>query len=572
MALGLEDGVVAHRSGTAHRTMDSDRALPGRWRRLSLTAGSGVLLALTFPPVGWAWLTPVAAAGLTWACRGQRVREGALAGLAYGLGFFLALLQWVRVIGVDAWLALSLVEASFLAALGAALALVTRLRWWPVWAAALWVGQELLRGSVPLGGFPWGRLAFALDDTPMAALASLGGASFVTFVAALVGNVLLWTLLARGRRLVPRIAALVAATSLAFGGLLVPTPTTGDGTATVAVVQGNVPGRGMDFLGNARTVTRNHLEATEQLMRDVAAGQVPQPDFVVWPENSTDLDPFFDRVTRDVVERAVATAGVPVLVGAVLRGPGPTYRRTTGVVWDPETGPGQIYVKQHPVPFGEYVPFRDVLLPLIERLEVVGKDTYAGSEPGFLQIAGYDVGDIICFEVAYDDIVRGVARLNPELLVVQTNNSTYLGTGQPQQQFAMTRLRAIEFGKTILVASPSGISGIIAPDGTVIAKSHESTREVFVERVQLHTTPTLAARVGRAPEWVLTVVGLAALALGWRRRSRQTQPSHTQSGQTGPTQTGPTQTGAVTGDTAATASHLTPDSRIPSTVDGRGRQ
>jgi apolipoprotein N-acyltransferase len=291
-------------------------------------------------------------------------------------------------------------------------------------------------------------------------------------------------------------------------------------------------------------------------MRDVDRGLVPRPDFVVWPENSTDLDPFLDRVTRDVVERAVATAGVPVLVGAVLAGPGPTYRRTTGVVWDPETGPGQIYVKQHPVPFGEYIPFRKFLLPLIDRLEQVGPDTYAGSEPGYLRIAGYDVGDIICFEIAYDEIVQEVARLNPALLVVQTNNSTYLGTGQPQQQFAMTRLRAIEFGKTILVASPSGISGIIAPDGTVVAQSREATRQVFVERVWLRTTPTLAARVGRTPEWVLTFVGLAALALGWRRRS---EPRTTVA------------TGTATGATARTSSQPLPDSQIPSTVDSGGR-
>ncbi len=545
MALGLEDGVVAHRSSAARRMTDG-----ANLSRLALAIGSGVLLALAFPPVGWAWLTPLAAAGLTWACWGQRVRDGALTGLAYGFGFFVVLLQWVRVIGVDGWLALSLLEAAFVAALGAALAIVTRLRWWPVWAAALWVGQELLRGSVPFGGFPWGRLVFALDDTPLARLASVGGASFVTFVAALAGNLLLWALLARGRRLVPRLVAGLAAASLACGGLLVPTPTTGDGSATVAVVQGNVPGRGLDFLGNARTVTRNHLEATEQLMRDVAAGLVPRPDFVIWPENSTDLDPFVDQITREVVERAVATAGVPVLVGAVLHGPGPTYRRTTGVVWDPETGPGQIYVKQHPVPFGEYIPFRKLLLPLIQRLEQVGADTYAGSEPGFLRIAGYDVGDIICFEVAYDGLVQELARLNPELLVVQTNNSTYLGTGQPEQQFAMTRLRAIEFGKTILVASPSGISGVIAPDGTVVARSRKATREVFVERVPLRTAPTLATRLGRVPEWVMTFVGLAALAVAWRRRER---------------------TKAEPPAPAGAGLPLGPADRVPSTVDGGGR-
>ena len=162
------------------------------WIRLLVAAGSGLALALAFPPFSWPWLVPVAAGTLTLACRGLRVRGGLLVGLVFGLAFFLLLLQWSRVIGPDAWLALSVIEAAFVALLGAGLVLVTRLRGWPVWASALWVGVELARSAVPLGGFPWGRLAFALDSTPFAPLASLGGVAFVTFVAALVGNLVLW--------------------------------------------------------------------------------------------------------------------------------------------------------------------------------------------------------------------------------------------------------------------------------------------------------------------------------------------------------------------------------------------
>ena len=526
MALRLEDGVVEQSTTVAAhgRTSRGARgaAVP-LWLRLILSVASGAALALASPPFGWAWITPFAAAVLTLVCLGVRVRTGALLGLAFGVGYFALLLQWVRVIGSDGWVALTLIEAVFMAALGAAVALVTRLRGWPVWVAALWVGVELCRAVVPLGGFPWGRLAYALDTTPMAALASLGGVAFVTFVAALVGNLLLWAISSGGVRLLARGGAVLVAGALAFGGLLVPLPSAGQGTATVAVVQGNVPARGMEFLGRARTVTRNHLVATQQLMRDVAAGKLARPEFVVWPENSTDIDPYNDPLTRDIVERAVRVAGVPVLVGAILNGPGPDYRRTSGVVWDPETGPGEIYVKQHPVPFGEYIPFRQLLLPYIDRLQLVGRDTYAGKEPGRMSIAGHQIAEVICFEIAYDGLVREVATGPAQLLVVQTNNSTYLGTGQPQQQFAITRLRSIEYGKATLVASPSGISGVISPDGTVVAKSEEATRQVFVERVPLRTTPTLAARVGPIPEWVLTIVGVGALVAAvycGRRRPR----------------------------------------------------
>ncbi|MGW0230980.1 apolipoprotein N-acyltransferase [Actinopolymorpha singaporensis] len=516
----LEDG-IASRSQTATSTTAEPDGRATRWLRLLLAVASGVALAAAFPPFGWSWTVPFAVATLTLVCKGTRVRTGALLGLGFGLGFFVLLLQWVRVIGADGWLVLSLVEALFVAVLGAALTLITRLRWWPLWAATLWVGVEFARSSFPLGGFPWGRLAYGLADTPLAALASVGGVPFVTFVVVLAGNLLLWAVVTSGRRLVVRLGAVAVAAALAFCGALVPLPTDGNGTATVAVVQGNVPSRGMEALGRARTVTRNHLAATEDLMREVRAGKVAKPAFVLWPENSTDIDPFHDLPTRTIVDRAVQDAGVPILVGAILDGPGPNYRRTTGVVWDPTTGPGQIYAKQHPVPFGEYIPFRRQLLPYIDRLRLVGRDTYAGKEPGKIRIAGYHPGLVICFEIAYDGIVRQVADgAASQFLTVQTNNATYTGTGQPQQQFAITRLRAVEYGKAVLVASPNGISGYIAPDGHVVAQSKEATRKVFVERVPLRTQPTLAARLGPVPEWVLALAGLAALAVAVDRRRR----------------------------------------------------
>ncbi len=520
MALRLEDGVVERPTIAASRTKRPGPSVT-LLLRVVVSVGAGAGLALAFPPYGWAWIAPFAAALLTLLCTGLGAPSGALVGFAYGLGYFALHLQWVRVIGSDGWLALSTIEAVFMAGLGAAFALVTRLRAWPLWTAALWVGVELARSTFPLGGFPWGRLAYALDDTPMAALASVGGIAFVTFVAALVGNLALWAVLASGRGFLARGGAVLAAAALAFGGLLVPLPSyTSTHTATVAIVQGNVPSRGLEFLGRARSVTRNHLAATEELMRDVRAGKLARPEFVVWPENSTDIDPYHDPLTRNIVERAVQVAGVPVLVGAILNGPGPDYRRTSGVVWDPETGPGEIYVKQHPVPFGEYIPFRKLLLPYIDRLQMVGRDTYAGKEPGFMNIAGHPIAEVICFEIAYDGVVREVARGGSQLLVVQTNNSTYLGTGQPQQQFAITRLRSIEYGKATLVASPSGVSGVIAPDGRVVVQSKEATRQVYVQRVPLRTTPTLAARLGPIPELLLTVAGLGGIALAVRRRRR----------------------------------------------------
>ena len=170
-----------------------------------------------------------------------------------------------------------------------------------------------------------------------------------------------------------------------------------------------------------------------------------------------------DPEAFDLIEGAVDAVGVPVLVGAVLDGPGPDYVSNTGIVWSPETGPGERYVKRHPVPFGEYIPFRDQLSGLIARLDQIPRDFAAGSRPGVLDVGPTRVGDVICFEIAYDGIVRDVVDGGAKVLVVQTNNATYNGTGQPEQQLAMSRLRAIEHGRAVLVAATSGISAVVLP-------------------------------------------------------------------------------------------------------------
>jgi apolipoprotein N-acyltransferase len=292
------------------------------------------------------------------------------------------------------------------------------------------------------------------------------------------------------------------------------------------MVQGNVPGKGLEFLGRARTVTQNHLNATLDLQKQIEAGTQIKPDVVIWPENSTDIDPFKDLETRQDIEQAVKAVGVPILVGAVLEGPGPNERQTTGIVWDPVTGPGQVYAKRHPVPFGEYIPFRDQLLPYIKRLDMVGRQTAPGKVPGVLPIRGVTFGDVICFEVAYDGVVADVLKGGAQVLVVQTNNATYTDTGQPDQQFAITRMRAIETGRTVLIASTSGISGVIKPDGTVEHKSKQGVSDVYVASVPIRDSQTLATTLGGWPQWILTGLGIigAGLALLARRDRKDPDP------------------------------------------------
>jgi apolipoprotein N-acyltransferase len=489
--------------------------------RVLLAIAAGGVLGLAYEPYDLPWLLLVAVPALLFALRGTSMRAGALVGAAFGITWYAVLVPWLSVIGGDAAIALAVLEGLFYGVFGALAGPVMRIRGWQVWVPALWVATEYATASVPFGGFPWGRLAWAVAGSEPGHFAAWLGIPGLSFLLALLGT-LVYAAVRPGagsllRRVVPA-AFVVVVLGVAFA---VPTPDTDGGRdVTVAMVQGNVPGKGMDFLGEARTVTRNHLAATEQLAADVAAGRQPKPDLVIWPENSTDIDPFQDAETRSDIEAAVAAVNVPVLVGAVLDGPGPNERQTTGVVWDPRTGPGQIYAKRHPVPFGEYIPFRDQLLPYIKRLEQVGRQTAPGTAPGVLPIGGVTYGDVICFEIAYDDVVADVMEGGAQILVVQTNNATYTGTGQPDQQFAITRLRAIETGRTVLVASTNGISGVIHPDGRIEHKSAQGVRDVYVTKVPVRDGTTLATKLGPWPQWILTALGLAGVVLALVRRRR----------------------------------------------------
>ncbi|GAA5018616.1 hypothetical protein GCM10025734_70650 [Kitasatospora paranensis] len=280
MALPVEqEQPVADEEATAAPTR------PGRLARIraglprtALAALCGLLSAAAFPPYDLWPLSIVGVAALSLLTRGRTLRQGAWTGFAYGLPFFLGLLSWLRVVGWDATVGLSVIEALFLAALGAALAAVSRLRTWPLWAACLWVTQEWARDRLPLGGFPWGRLAFANTASPFTPLAALGGAPLVTFAVALSGTLLAWAVLRlRGPRRAPRAAALACLGAIAslLAGLVVPVPTKGADTLKVALIQGNVAHPGMDFLGRPMQVLDNHATETEKLAADIAAGRAP---------------------------------------------------------------------------------------------------------------------------------------------------------------------------------------------------------------------------------------------------------------------------------------------------------
>lgn len=496
--------------------------------RLLLAVAGGLALMCAFPPIAWGWMAVPAVALVTLSLAGSRAGAGAVLGLVAGLAFFLPLLPWLTIVGTDAWIALSILCAAWFALMGVGIALASRLPAAPVWIACLWVWQESLRGAVPFGGFPWGRIAFAQADTAFGHLAPWVGLAGTTFSVALMGSALAWV--AIERRLPGRGRWLLVAAATGVVAMLLPVATLpASGTAVVAAIQGGTPQTGMGAFDVRRAVLDGHVRETLALAAEVEAGAAPQPAFVLWPENASDIDPLTDPAAAMAITAAARAIDAPILVGAVIEADDPRYVWNAGIVWEPGDGAGERYVKTHPVPFGEYIPFREELAGFTDRFDRIPRDFAAGTTPGHLRVGGVAVGDVICFEIAYDDVMHTLMQ-EPDatqLITVQTNNATYNGTAQPAQQLAITRMRALETGRTVLVAATSGISARIGPDGGVVSSIGELETGAIDDPIALVRAQPLSAAIGAWVLWGLAVAGFIAACVGGirGRRARSKAPT-----------------------------------------------
>ncbi|ATL25850.1 apolipoprotein N-acyltransferase [Streptomyces formicae] len=503
---------------------------------------SGVLLYASFPPRTLWWLSLPAFAVFAWSLRGRTWKAGLGLGYLFGLGFLLPLLVWTGVeVGPAPWLALAAIEALFVALVGAGIAVVSRLPGFPLWAAALWIAGEAARARVPFNGFPWGKVAFGQADGVFLPLAALGGTPVLGFAVVLCGfglyEIVRRVLDARDAdgvldvRRVRRGATAAAVLSVlvplagAFAARPLVSDEAEDGTATVAAVQGNVPRAGLNFNAQRRAVLDHHVRETERLAAEVRAGKVKRPDFVLWPENSSDIDPFTNPDARAEIDRAVKAVGVPLSVGGVVETEdGKLFNEQ--ILWDPEKGPTSTYDKRQIQPFGEYIPLRSFIGLLSSDIGKVRQDFSRGSEPGVFTMAGTKVGIATCYEAAFDWAVRDTVTHGAQLISVPSNNATFDRSEMTYQQLAMSRIRAVEHSRAVAVPVTSGVSAVIMPDGDVVAKTKWFTADTLVEDVPLRSSQTPATELGVLPEGILVLI--AAGGLGWAvtsaaraKRSRQ---------------------------------------------------
>jgi apolipoprotein N-acyltransferase len=507
------------------------QAVAQRLPRISAAIAGGLLLCLSFPPFGWWYMAIVAFALLAWVLTREDTKlvGGFGYGFLFGAAFHIPLLPWTGVmVGMMPWLALSIAEAVFAALFGLLAVAARRLTAWPVWFAGLWALAEWAKSTVPFGGFPWGVVGFGQTDGPLLPLAYVGGAPLVSFAVTLLGfsfAALAFEIVHWWRRgdsgeppavVVPGICIclVLVVTAAVWPGVRHSGAGSDDEPAiNVAAVQGNVPRLGLDFNAQRRQVLDNHVRETMKLAEDVRAGRAPQPLFVIWPENSSDIDPLANPDAAEQISIAAQAIRAPILVGGVLAGPGDTpdnpVSTNSVIVWDPETGPGDRHDKQIVQPFGEYLPWRSFFKHFSPYADRAGYFV-PGSGKGVVRAADVPIGVSTCWEVIFDRSPREAVRNGAQLLTVPSNNATF-NEEMSVQQLAFAKLRAVEHNRFVIVAGTTGISAVIAPDGRVMGRTAFFEPAYLDLPIRLKTQLTPATRWEPFLQGLLVAIGIGAL-------------------------------------------------------------
>ncbi len=423
--------------------------------------------------------------------------------IATGFGLLAPGLFWMSEFSTPGYVLAVLIEVTLVTL---ALAVVPPGRGRLIGLPAAIVLAEALRGIWPFGGVPIATVAQTQIGGPLSMAARAGGGLLIAATVALVGVGLASIL---RRRATPAISCFVAAALAVVAGFAAP-----DGRAVaeidVAVVQGG-GSRGLlaSDAGDAQVLAA-HLETSEDLPGGL--------DLVLWPENVVTVREPVGGTEQDIALADVADEVAATVVAGVVEREGDRFRNAA-VAWVPGSGLVDRYEKNQRVPFGEYVPLRD-LISTVADVSAIPRDAIAGSEPGLLSTPAGELGVVISYEVFFPRRARDAMAAGAEVLLVPTNASSFTTSQMPTLELGAARLRAIETGRHVVQAAPTGLSGIIAPDGTVVEQSDLGDRQILLGTVERRVGDTPYTSLGDGPFVVVAALALAGAWLVERRRVR----------------------------------------------------
>ncbi len=476
---------------------------------------SVVLMWMAFPPLDWGFLVFVAPSPLLWAMRRvSTTREAGWLGFLFGFGFFGSMLWWIRVLGFVAWFPLAVVMGIYTTVWALIMYVGRRWSMWRWWTLAIgsWALMEFVRARIPWGGFPWGSVGYPVGTLawPRGSAQWIGATGWAVIVIAVAAGIVVMFGQERDRR--PLEISMAAVVTFTFLGAMFAPDADGQ-PVRVAVVQGNSPCPRVHCENEKERILASHLALTASIPDGSA-------DLIVWGEDSFGgaVNPTFNGEVRRAMGAEAVRIGGYLLAGGTRPGI-PGSFDNYNVVFDPSGEVIGEYVKQHPVPFGEFVPFRRVL-EFVPQLAQVPNDMRRGDGPVVfpLEVGGTSglLGSVISFEGAFARHVRAEVKAGAQLLVVVTNEGSF-GVGPASDQLiGMVRMSAAALGVDIVHVAVTGKSTLIRADGSVGKKTDLFEQDLLSGTLNLQESPrTLYAVVG---DWVqllaiAVVAGLIATTL-----------------------------------------------------------
>lgn len=505
------------------------QGLTRRGRRFGAGAVCGVLVALSIPPFGWWPLAWVGLAGLVLAIAGEGWRARLAVGTGFGLANYFIGLLWVQEFSVYGYVGVVLISTVY-AALAVVAVPTGRWRWMAIGAPAAFVLSDWARDRFPVGGLPLAGVALGQASGPFAPVARLGGSLAVTGETVLAGVALAAAVHTgmqwygrkepRSRLALPPavgvVAAAAAVVALPVAGLLSPAGAGGHlAPLRIGLVQGGGPRGTRAIYTDPQVVFDRHLQASADLSGPL--------DLIVWPEGI--LQSHFNYAqSEDAAELSeLAQSHDATLVAGVEQDVNATQYLNEVVAWSPSGAIVGTYVKNHLVPFGEYVPYRAFFQKFFN-LADVPYDGIPGHGPGFLRTPAAPLAVMISFEVFFDERARGGVRAGGQVLVVPTNTASYRSTQVPTQEVAADKLRTWETGRWLAQVTPTGYSTVVSPTGKVERKSHLDAQQVIEYAVPRETGLTVYDHIGDATVAAVVLAGLATMwsMAAWDRRRRRT--------------------------------------------------
>ena len=444
-----------------------------------LSVLAGFFLSAAFAPFGFWFAVPVAIAVFLYAV--TKTRHPFLNAFIFAAVFNYLTLEWSgQFVGLIPVLFLVLLQSVFYIPLG--FISFKRDRYSRIWLVLpiILIADEV-RSVFPFKGFGWNRLSFSQADSPFRIIASYLGDSSLTFLSVSLG-IALYLLFARAQLTSIAVIAFVCTATL-----FVPVQSSGQGSARVLAVQGNVPRLGLDFNSRAEEVFNMHLLQTQKALNQIEI----KPDLIAWPENAVDVDPFLNKEVGKQISNLARTSSTPIIVGAVLRDS--NRPMNASIMWNSDGNVESIYVKRTLTPFGEYIPLRS-LSELVSPLAKNVDDFVPGSSSIRHKINDANIAPIICYELINDSNVHSNV-VGSNLMVVQTNNATFADSGQSIQQLDISRIRAIEYNRWVVSVSTTGVSAIIDNQGVVRAITKQNQSDFIDSEVLLIQGASIAQRV-----------------------------------------------------------------------------